>query len=193
MQTLINSLKSIDEQLFLFLNGLNHPWLDMPFYYISQQNFWIPVYLLFLFFAFKEFGFKGLLWIVALVALVITLSDQTSVKLFKNVFERYRPCHNETFGHLVHTVKNHCGGKFGFISSHATNYFAVAAFITGIHKSISTSTKVFIFLWAVLIAYSRIYLGVHYPADVTVGALWGVSIGYAVVFLAKKLNPALFK
>jgi undecaprenyl-diphosphatase len=177
---MIEFIKEIDTHLFLFINGLNHPWLDTPFYLISQQNFWIPVYLLFLFLVFRQNGISGTLKVVVFIALLITISDQTSVKFFKNVFERYRPCHNEVIGHLVHIVKNHCGGKFGFVSSHATNYFALSVFLITILKSLKTPFKWLILFWAVLIAYSRIYLGVHYPADVTVGGIWGSIIGFSL-------------
>ncbi|NJM14748.1 MAG: phosphatase PAP2 family protein [Bacteroidales bacterium] len=116
--------------------------------------------------------------IVISIALAITLADQVSVKLFKNVFERLRPCHNESIMHLVHTVNNKCGGQFGFVSSHAANTFALASILYQIIKK--QWFTIMIFCWAGLVAYSRIYLGVHYPADIAGGALLGVLIGWAV-------------
>jgi undecaprenyl-diphosphatase len=110
--------------------------------------------------------------------LVVTLADQTSVHLFKNVFERLRPCHNPEIRELIHLAASKCYGKFGFVSSHAANSFGVAVFLALAFKTRWFSW--FILAWALLVSYSRIYLGVHYPADIIVGGLLGAVCGYAV-------------
>jgi undecaprenyl-diphosphatase len=114
---------------------------------------------------------------MAFVALLIFMSDQISVHFFKEVFQRLRPCHEPDFIGMVHLVKGNCGGQFGFVSSHATNTFALAVFLSFV---LGKKFKYFIpliLLWAAVISYSRIYLGVHYPGDVIAGAILGASLG----------------
>ena len=115
------------------------------------------------------------------IILVITLADQTSVHLFKNVFQRLRPCHEPALENLVHLVNNKCGGQYGFISSHAANTFGLALLtLLWIKKRWFTALMI---TWALLVAYSRVYLGVHYPLDVMVGGIWGAGCGWLVFLL----------
>lgn len=120
------------------------------------------------------------LWLVVLAAvLVIVLSDQISVHAFKYVFLRYRPCHNLHLQAQVH-LNDGCGGTYGFISSHAANTFALATFLSLLFKDKIKYFGIAIFIWAAFVSYSRIYNGVHYPADVAVGAIVGMGIGITV-------------
>jgi len=130
---------------------------------------------------------KQTILILVLVAVMITLSDQITV-FFKNYFERPRPCHDEVIGHLVHTVKGACGGAYGFMSGHAASSFALATFLIALIGDRFRYFKVFLILWAMLVAYSRVYLGVHYPADILCGALLGILLGYlfSKIFLTVK-------
>jgi undecaprenyl-diphosphatase len=148
-------------------------------YWISDKLFWIPLYVFFLFMVFKKVGKR--LWLVLIfAALLILLSDQLSVHAFKNVFLRYRPCHNLTIQSQVHLLNGYCGGTYGFVSSHATNTFALAMFLFLFFKNRINYFGFLLFFWAALVCYSRIYSGVHYPADVIVGGLVGMGIGVAV-------------
>lgn len=165
----------LDTRLFLAINGLHNETWDGIMWWISGKITWWPFYLLLL-------GFLGwrkkwqLAPMILFIAVVITLADQSSVHLFKNVFQRLRPCHAPALEGLVHLVNNRCGGEFGFISSHAANAFGVATMV-----SLWIKERWFtfpMFTWALLIGYSRIYLGVHYPGDVMVGALWGALCGW---------------
>jgi len=174
---LFEKIEHIDQQLFLLLNGLNAPFVDPIMLFFTETYTWIPLYVILLYFIIRHFGIKSLLWILPLITLLIAASDQSSVHLFKNVFQRFRPCHNLHLQPFVHLIAG-CGGKFGFISSHAVNTFALATFFHFILNDKVKYFSFFIFIWASIVAYSRIYAGVHYPADITVGAAWGFLIGY---------------
>ncbi|MCB0802104.1 MAG: phosphatase PAP2 family protein [Flavobacteriales bacterium] len=179
-------IKHIDQELLLLLNSFHSESFDSIMWFISGKFEWIPFYLFLIFLIIKKF--KKDCWIILIaIALLITLSDQISVRFFKNVFERYRPCHNIEIGHLVHLVNNKCGGMYGFVSSHATNSFAIATFILLLlRKDYKWITATLIF-WASLVSYSRIYLGVHYPADIIAGAILGFLIAYLLFYFLKKI------
>jgi undecaprenyl-diphosphatase len=170
-------LEDIDRTLFLLINSHHTPFLDSLMWAVSHKLVWIPLYLLIAFFAQRKWGWKGLLFFAAGAGISVALADQTSVKLFKDVFERYRPCHNRQLRDVVHLLNDHCGGMYGFVSSHAANHFALATFFSlTLFANIKKWIAAMIF-WAVLICYSRVYAGVHYPADVAVGGLLGAVIG----------------
>lgn len=130
------------------------------------------------------------MYFILAVVVLIFLSDKISVYWFKEVFMRYRPCHNNDIAHLIHLVDG-CGGKYGFVSSHAANTFALAAFMGIILRKHFPKMLFWMLIWATVVSYSRIYLGVHYPADIVVGGMLGILIGYAVAFILKKLNDKL--
>ncbi len=190
----METLEAFDVRLFFFINSLHHPWADTFMYLVSDRGFWIPFYLFLLYLVKKHFGWKGLGLVAVCIALLIVYCDTGSVHLFKNVFERYRPCHHEIYGAQVHLYEGKCGGKFGFISSHSANFFGLAMFLSLLFRKIYRLSWIPIFACAALVGYSRIYLGVHYPADVAVGALYGMSGGllFAGLFfwVYRKMNTA---
>jgi undecaprenyl-diphosphatase len=122
--------------------------------------------------------------------LLILIGDRASVEMFKEVFERLRPCHNPTIKYLVHTVDG-CGGKFGFVSSHATNSFSLAVFSSLLLKSKFKWITASMLFWAALVSYSRIYVGVHFPADILGGAILGSGVGVFVFLVLKIVNQKL--
>ncbi|MDQ3048480.1 MAG: phosphatase PAP2 family protein [Bacteroidota bacterium] len=186
----IDSLKELDTQLFLFFNGRHNSFFDPIMFWCSHRLFWIPLYLFFFYLVIKHTGRQ--FWLVVLAAiLLIVLSDQISVHAFKNVFMRYRPCHNLLIQAQVY-VNDGCGGQYGFISSHAANTFALAMFLSLLFRSKWKYFTVLVFAWAVFVCYSRIYNGVHYPGDLVVGGIVGMGIGIVVFkiyeFFQKKID-----
>ncbi|HRF80386.1 MAG TPA: phosphatase PAP2 family protein [Flavobacteriales bacterium] len=181
---MLENLEALDRSAFLAINGWHAPWADQPMLLVSEMAFWFPLYLLFFFLIQRRFGWRGLLWSVPVIGIMILFSDKGSVLLFKETVQRLRPCHEPSLQGLVHLVKEGCGGRFGFVSSHASNHFAIALFIMGVLGGTPRWAIPALLFWASLIAYSRVYLGVHYPGDALVGALYGAFIGaiFAVVF-----------
>ena len=196
---MIEQIENIDRNLLLGINGAHSPFLDELMWQISHQLMWIPLYLFFVFYSYKHFTTKQFIIFLIGVGLCFLFADRISVLGFKDVFMRYRPTHNLDIKHLVHTYQinddnYYQGGLYGFVSSHAANFFALSTFLFLNFKRFSKYWG-FIFLWAILIGYSRIYLGVHYPSDVTVGGLLGIIIGYIVykmiTFINQKFNNEL--
>lgn len=174
---MLEFLNQIDTQLFLFLNGLNSSFWDKIMWWFSGTTFWLPMYAVIVGYIIYKFRWKAIVTLI-FIALVVTLADQLSVHAFKEVFQRLRPCHNPDLQAFVHKVNDKCGGQYGFVSSHAANTFAVAFFLHLLIKYQRFS--IFIFIWAAVVSYSRIYLGVHYPFDVLGGAALGALIGFGV-------------
>jgi undecaprenyl-diphosphatase len=184
---MIEALTELDKQLFLYLNGLHAGWLDPIMLYISQTYIWIPLYLLLLFFILKNFGRDS--WIPLLGILVtIVLSDQITSSVIKPLFERLRPSREPSLSGMVHIVNGYKGGLYGFVSSHAANTFGVSLFVWVLFRSEYKWLWV-LFIWATIVSYSRIYLGVHYPGDI----LGGMAIGFASSFSGIKFYQWLQK
>lgn len=177
---MLEFLNNIDTNLFIFLNGINSSSWDKIMWWISGSKSWIPMYAVIIAYIIYKQRWKSFITFI-FIALVVTLADQISVHAFKDVFQRLRPCHNPVLQDIVHIVKNKCGGQYGFVSSHAANTFAVAFFLSKLVENRYFSW--FIFIWASIVSYSRIYLGVHYPFDVLGGAALGVIIGISTYLL----------
>lgn len=177
---MLEKLIALDTKLFLFLNGLHSPFWDDIMCFLSGKTEWVPLYIIIIGYIVYKFRWRSLLVFVA-VTLVITLADQISVKAFKDVFMRLRPSHSPEIQHLVHIVNDYRGGQYGFVSSHAANTFGLATFLALLIRA--RFFTVFIFTWASLVSYSRIYLGVHYPGDIICGAILGAGCAITVFIL----------
>jgi undecaprenyl-diphosphatase len=166
----------LDQHLFLFINSMNSPFWDQVMYIISGRVIWAPLYLAILITLGIRYRRKFLILILVII-LAIILSDQISL-LIKNSVHRLRPCHEPALEGLVHLVRNQCGGAYGFVSSHASNSFNIAVLSLLLIKRKWFSYSML--LWAAIIGYSRVYLGVHYPGDVLCGSLIGILIGWSL-------------
>lgn len=185
----MESLIELDKELLLWLNGQHTPFWDTVMYWISHKLFWIPLYAFLLFWIIKTWRWHSMYLLLA-IGLVITLADQTTSGFMKPFFERWRPCQDPEIGALVHLVENHCGGSYGFASSHAANTMGIAVLLLLLSKG-SVRWVWALLPWAAIVAYSRVYLGVHYPGDVIVGALIGALAAWLVYSIYQIYQPRL--
>ena len=176
---MIDELIDKDIALLIYLNNLGTPQWDGFWLFLSNKYSAIPLYLLLLYFTFKQFGLKKTVVAVLLVVLLITLSDQTS-NLFKYGFKRLRPCHNENIAGLIRLVGGRCGGLYGYFSAHAANSMAFAVFFGLLLRKKLNYIFLILLIWAISVSYSRVYMGVHFPSDVVTGMLIGLI--YATLF-----------
>lgn len=172
---MLDALITADQQLFLLLNDLHQPWLDPIMNWITGRKEWIPFYALLFGWIFWKYRWQGL-WVAFFIGITIGLADQFASTFCKPFFGRLRPCHEPNIAAAVHLVHG-CGGKYGFISSHAANTFGLAAFLSLVGGK-EVKWLRWIFLWAAVVSYSRIYVGVHYPADIIIGGLSGIFWGW---------------
>jgi len=173
----MNQLLEWDRRLFLELNNLGQPAWDAFWVYMSETEVWIPLYALLLIMIYNAWPRPQFWFALGAIVVNVVLTDTGSVWLFKEQFQRLRPCHVEAIQDQIRLVKGSCGGQFGFLSSHASNTFGVAVLAGLLLKPRSLSFLYLLLIWAALVSYSRVYLGVHYPLDILSGAIYGVICG----------------
>ena len=190
---MMDKIEQIDRALLLWINSHNSPFFDTFMWQVSHQFIWVPIYLFFLIYAFKKLELKQFIFFIIGVSLCFLFADRISVMAFKDVFMRYRPTHNLDIKDLIHTYINsngdeYRGGMYGFVSSHATNFLALSTFLFLNFKKYSKWWNL-IWVWALLIIYSRMYLGVHYPLDIIGGTILGITIGWSIYKLLTTFSP----
>ncbi|WP_294081654.1 phosphatase PAP2 family protein [Proteiniphilum sp. UBA5384] len=187
---MLNKIIPYEEKLFFLINNGHSAFFDSSMWLFSSIKSWIPLIIAILFFIVYKNSWRQWLPILIAMILVLTLSDQFSSHLIKPLFMRPRPSHYPGIMEHVRVLNDYRGGKYGFISGHATNSFGLAMFTSLLFRDRLYSIVVFI--WAIIISYSRIYLGVHFPSDIAGGIIAGMTIGYCVYrlyyFTAKKLS-----
>lgn len=159
-------------------------------YWVTNKYTWFPVYLLLVAVIIRKYRIRGLLMCLGIVV-AVAISDQITSGWMKPFFGRLRPCQVPDLQSVVHLVAG-CGGKYGFASSHASTTFALATTVWLMLRSWSPAWG-WVFAWSATVAYSRIYVGVHYPLDILVGASIGFLVGWLVYLLYQGLVPKIFK
>lgn len=175
---MIDYLQQIDQDVMIALNGANTPLTDQFMYCFSGKWQWIPAYVCIAWALVKWRGWRQAIVLLVAIGLIITVCDQMCGHLVRNYFERLRPSNPDSpIGDMIHVVNGYRGGPYGFPSCHAANAFGLAVFLALVFRNrIVTATML---LWAVVTAYSRIVLGVHYPGDLLVGAIVGSLVSTA--------------
>lgn len=187
-------LQQWDQDLFLFFNHrLANPVFDAVLPLLRNPFFWAPFYLFILCFALLNWGRRSLWWSLAFVC-TFALTDLAGQHLFKETIHRLRPCNDPLFSTEVRLLAQACGGGYSFVSNHAANHFGLATFMVCSLQRIFGRWLYTLYLWAALVSFAQIYVGVHYPLDVAGGALLGVGTGYLTAALFRRLaetSPSL--
>ncbi|ADY52628.1 phosphoesterase PA-phosphatase related protein [Pseudopedobacter saltans DSM 12145] len=182
---MINQLLHFDQEVFFFVNkALGNAFFDWLMPILRNKYTWIPLYIFIIAFSVGKYKLKGF-YLILFLSATVGLADFTSAKLLKPTFERVRPCNDETIKDQVN-ARVGCGAGKSFPSTHATDHFAIAMFLIGIFRRIWKHIIAIGILWAGLISFAQVYVGVHYPIDVTVGALYGSLIGFLLAKIYKR-------
>ena len=180
---MIEEILKLDSKLLIFLNNLGVPRFDNFWVSLSkiEANILMYLFLICLFFYIQKarLKFSNILYLIFVIAIMITITDQ-GANLFKDSFQRLRPCYDEAVKDSIRLVKDNCGGKYGFFSAHASNSFSLATFFGLLFMNRIRYIILITLVYASFISYSRIYLGVHFPIDIICGSLFGLFIGFSI-------------
>ncbi|MEN9981757.1 MAG: hypothetical protein RL542_1544 [Bacteroidota bacterium] len=179
---MLDKVIALDTQLFVYLNGLGSETYDSFWLFITKQSHWTPYFLVLLYLVYKKIGTKPTLLVLLSVTLLLLATDQTC-NLFKYSFQRLRPCNNPEINSFIRIVKS--SDTFSFFSGHAANSMATMTFLFLLLKKYYRYAFL-LFLFPLIFAYSRIYLGLHYPLDILTGYLVGASFGFIAYQLYQK-------
>lgn len=185
---MLETLLELDRDVFLWLNNLGSETFDPLWLLITRMTSWIPVFAIILYLTFKRLGWRHALLIIICITLLLLLTDQAT-NLFKYSFKRFRPSSDPALEGLMRAVQSR--KSFSFISGHASNSMAVSFFLYHVLKPYLKYMG-FFFIWPLVFAYSRIYLGLHYPGDILCGYLFGIFTGWLLLRLYAYLRNRFF-
>ena len=169
---MLDFFTDLDTQLMLFLNGWHTPYWDNFMWLYSSKWVWLPFYAAFVFVILRNFKWRVSALIFVAVFLTIFFADQITATLLRPIFHRLRPCNlDNPLSQFIHVVANDRGGAYGFPSAHAANAFGFAFFFHYLFRR--SWLSLLLFAWALMMCYTRIYLGRHYPGDLLTGAMVG--------------------
>lgn len=188
---MLEKLLQYDTELFLYLNKLGNPTWDQLWLLITAEFTFVPLYIILLYLIYKSYGLKPMLLFIVTIALMITFTDQIT-NLFKHTVQRPRPCRlDELANEGMRYIAERCG-RYGFFSGHSSNSMAAAIFGGLILKKYHSKLIYLLIVWSLIVAYSRIYVGVHYPLDLVCGLTFGALSGYAFyklgLYFLKRFN-----
>ncbi len=183
----LEKINQIDQSIFFFFNGKHNPFWDVAMSLFTRTEIWLLFFVAIIYFVVKKYRAKSII-IFIFLALAILLSDQISV-FAKETLQRFRPSHDPVIKDLVHTVMKK-GGLYGFFSSHATNTFSVAVFLSLLFRN--SRFTFLILIWALFVSYTRIYLGLHYPGDILTGIIVGTLIGVGLAYLNNTIDKRIY-
>jgi undecaprenyl-diphosphatase len=181
----MEELLKMDTDLLLFFNSLHADWLDPVAIIVTKTEAWIPLYLFLVYLLIRNYKKEAWMPVVG-IAVTILLADQITSGLMKPYFARLRPSQEPALQGLIHLVNGYKGGSFSFASSHAANTLGTATFFWLFFRS-QYRWIWLLFIWAFIMTYTRLYLGVHYPTDILVGGIIGILSGWAGYSLAQWL------
>ncbi len=185
---MLNQLIELDQHLFFAINqvtaNLFFDWL-MPI--LRERLTWVPLYLFLAFILIKKYGKYGVVMLLFFV-LSFGIADFFSASIIKPFVERLRPCNDPIIKLHVRSLVP-CGSGYSFPSTHASNHFAMGVFLITLFYRRWKWIMPLALLWAVSISFAQVYVGLHYPIDITFGALLGGTIGYTIGTILKKIIP----
>lgn len=186
MKWIMDKLSLLDSDLLVYINGIHSAWSDELMYDVSNTWFWLPLYILIFILVIRNYSLKNSLIIFVCTTILLLVTDQVCASVIRPWLGRLRPTHElDGIGDIIHIVHDYRGGKYGFPSCHAANSMAIAVYFSLFIKR--NWFRLLIFAWVLVVSYSRIYLGVHYPGDILGGMMFGTLFAYILYRITQLL------